>query len=122
MILQRKIFEKLKPSFHLTRSKPNRFQPLHEDTHELNANRCNKNEIGKQRLKQVPFEQLHGNTHQVNAKVTTENQNRYGERNEIAIRGQLKNTDIFAAQCEDGARDVRVHYLTPVTSSDCTTK
>ena len=88
----------------------------------MNAKLSNKNQTGKQISKQVAFEQLHGNTHQVNAKVPTGNQNRYGERNEIAIRGQLKNPDIFAAQCEDGARDVRVHYLTPVTSSDCKTK
>ena len=80
MILQRKIFEKVKPSFHLTRSKPVHFQQLHEDTRELNANISNKNRTEKQKLKQAPFEQLHGNTYQVNAKVTTGNQNRYGER------------------------------------------
>ena len=89
MILQRKIFEKLKASFHLTRSKPNRFQQLHEDTHQLNANGCSKNLIGKQRTKQVPFEQLHGNTHLMNAKVATGNQNRYGERHEIIIGSQI---------------------------------
>jgi len=89
MILQRKIFEKLKSSFRSTRSKPVHFQELYEDTHELNANRCNKNQIGKQRLKQVPFEQLHGNTNQMNAKVTTGNQNRCGERYEIIISGQI---------------------------------
>ena len=85
MILQQKIFEKLKAS-RKAKSKPVHFQQMHEKTHEMRKKVSTENRIRKARQNQVPFQVLHENTPQLSAKISAENRNRYEDRYEIIIR------------------------------------
>ena len=81
MILQQKIFEKLKAS-RKAKSKPVHFQQMHEKTHAMREKVSTENRIRKARQNQVPFQVLHENTPELSA----ENRNRYEDRYEIIIR------------------------------------